>query len=225
MKPLVCLLAILLQNDGMWRNVFLFSIGLTNNLMNVLTHWGRATHVCVGKLTIIGSDNGLSPERRQAIIWTNAVILLIGPLGTNSSDFLIGIHTFSLKKMHWKMSSAKWRSFCLGLNVLNRGQQIKSELEESTHWWLLTLHGTKPLPGSLLTSRQWVQWHFPVGNFGWRIQHVANINLKLQPCQLTGQWVKTHHCHVVLRMHSFVLYGYTATKAPCHLRRPFYTCI
>ena len=28
------------------------------------------THICVGKLTIIGSDNGLSPGRRQAIIWT-----------------------------------------------------------------------------------------------------------------------------------------------------------
>ena len=51
-----------------------------------LTHLGRVTHICVGKLTIIGSDNGLSPERRQAIIWTNAGILLIRPLGTNSSE-------------------------------------------------------------------------------------------------------------------------------------------
>ena len=50
-----------------------------------LTHWGRVTHICVGKLAMIGSDNGLSPARRQAIIWTNAGILLIGPLGTNSS--------------------------------------------------------------------------------------------------------------------------------------------
>ena len=32
-----------------------------------LTHWGRVTHICVGNLTIIGSDNGLSPGRRQAI--------------------------------------------------------------------------------------------------------------------------------------------------------------
>ena len=43
-----------------------------------LTHWGRVTHICISKLTIIGSDNGLSPGRRQAIIWTNAGILLIG---------------------------------------------------------------------------------------------------------------------------------------------------
>ena len=48
-----------------------------------LTHWGRVTHLCVGKLSIIGSDTGLSPGRRQAIIWTNTGILLIGPLGTN----------------------------------------------------------------------------------------------------------------------------------------------
>ena len=41
------------------------------------------THIFVGKLTIIGSDNGLSPDRRQAIIWTNAGILLIRTLGTN----------------------------------------------------------------------------------------------------------------------------------------------
>ena len=63
----------------------------------VLTHWGRVTHICIGKLTIIGSDNGLSPERRQATIWSNAGILLIGPLGTNFSEILIEIQTFSLK--------------------------------------------------------------------------------------------------------------------------------
>ena len=87
-----------------------------------LTHWGRVTHICVSKLTIIGSDNGLSPGRRQAIIWTNAGILLIGPWGTNFSEILIEIHTFSFNKMHLKMS-AKWRPFCPGLNVLK--------------WWLL----------------------------------------------------------------------------------------
>ena len=76
-----------------------------------LTHWGRVTHICVSKLTIIGSDNGLSPGRRQAIIWINARILLIRPLGTNFSEILIRIQTFSFKKMHLKMSSAKWRPF------------------------------------------------------------------------------------------------------------------
>ena len=84
----------------------------------VLTQGGRATQLCVGNLTIIGSDNGLSPGRRQAVIWTNAGILLIGTLGINFSEISIEIHIFSFKKMHLKMSSAKWRLFCLCLNVL-----------------------------------------------------------------------------------------------------------
>ena len=83
------------------------------------------THICVDKLTIIGSDNGLSPERHQAIIWTNAGILLIGPLGTNFSEILIEILTFWFKKMRLKVSSAKWRPFCLGLNVLTHWAQHK----------------------------------------------------------------------------------------------------
>ena len=89
----------------------------------LLTHWGRVTHICVSKLTIIGSDNGLSPGRRQAIIWTNAGILLIRTLGTNFSEILGEINSFSFSKMHLKMSSAKWRLFGLGLNEL-------------THWGL-----------------------------------------------------------------------------------------
>ena len=76
------------------------------------------THICVSKITTIGSDNGLLPGRRQAIIWTSVGILLIGPLGTNFSEILIKIYIFSFKKMHLKMSFAKWRPFCLGLNVL-----------------------------------------------------------------------------------------------------------
>ena len=83
-----------------------------------LTHWGRVTHIWVSKLTITGSDNGLSPGRRQAVIWTNAGIMLIGPLGTNFSEILIEIYIFSFKKMHLKMSSGKWRPSCLGLNVI-----------------------------------------------------------------------------------------------------------
>ena len=77
------------------------------------------THICVSEIIIIGSDNGLSPGRRQAIIWTNAGILLIGPLGIHFSEILIEFNTVSFNKMHLKMSSTKWRLFRLGLNVLN----------------------------------------------------------------------------------------------------------
>ena len=75
------------------------------------------THVCASDLTTIGSYNGLPPSRGQTIIWTGAGIL-IGPLGANCNEILSQIWKSSFKKMHMKLSSAKWRSFCLGLNVL-----------------------------------------------------------------------------------------------------------
>ena len=104
--------------SAMWKDIPRTATQYFLMLWIQLTHWGRVTHICVGNLTIIGSDNGLSPGRRQAITWTNVGILLIGPLGTNFSEMLIEIHTFSFKKIHLKMSSGKWRPFCLGLNVL-----------------------------------------------------------------------------------------------------------
>ena len=92
-----------------------------SKVISLLPLLGRVTHICVSELTIIGSDNGLSPGRRQAIIWNNAGLLLIKPLGTNFSEISIGIQTFSFMKMHLKMS-AKWSPFCLGLNVLRQIQ-------------------------------------------------------------------------------------------------------
>ena len=75
-------------------------------------------HICIRNLTIIGSDNGLLPGQRQAIIWTNVAILLIGPMGTKFSEILTKIYIYSFKKKHLKMSAGKWQPFCLGLNVL-----------------------------------------------------------------------------------------------------------
>ena len=99
-------------------NLILIRTVMASPFRDYLTHWGRVTHICVSKLTIIGSDNGLSPRRCQAIIWTNVGIWLIRPLGITFSEILIGIQTFSFKKMHLQMSSAKCRPSCLGLNVL-----------------------------------------------------------------------------------------------------------
>ena len=67
--------------------------------IQLLIHWGRVMYICISKLAIIGSDNGLSPGRRQALIWTNARILLIGPLRKKKcSEILIKTYIFSLKK-------------------------------------------------------------------------------------------------------------------------------
>ena len=73
---------------------------------------GWVVHICISKLTIIGSDNDLSQGQCQTIIWTNAGILLIWPTGTNFNEILIEIPIFSFKKYIGKC----W-PFCLGLNV------------------------------------------------------------------------------------------------------------
>ena len=67
-----------------------------------LTHWGQVTHICIGDLTVIVSDNGLSPDRRQNITWAETGILLIGLLETNFNEILVEIQTFSFKKCIWK---------------------------------------------------------------------------------------------------------------------------
>ena len=95
------------------------------------------THICISKLTIIGSDNGLSPARRQAIIWTNAGILLIRPLGTNFSEILIEIQSFSFWKSRLKVSSGKWRPFCLCLNVLNCHEGVITSHRNPLIWLLI----------------------------------------------------------------------------------------
>ena len=110
-----------------------------------LTHWGRVTHICVSKLSTIGSDNGLSPDRRQAIIWTNAGLLSIEPLQTYFSENWIKMQPFSLKKMHLKMSSAKWRPSCLGLNVLNINHVVKGVLGMSYGNLLRVIKESGPL--------------------------------------------------------------------------------
>ena len=127
-----------------------FCLGL--NVLIWLIHWGRVTHICLSKLTNIGSDNGLSPEWRQAIIWTNAGILLIGPLGTNFSEILIKIQTFSLKKMHLKMSSAKWRPFCLGLNVLI---WLILPIQSDPHFLQVKQEASR----NQISRRHWKQWN------------------------------------------------------------------
>ena len=80
-------------------------------------------------------------HRRQAIFWTNAIIFLIGLLGTNFTEISIEIHTFSFKKFHLKMSSWKWQPFCLGLNVLRSVSKM-----QIGHWNYILYHlYTSPL--------------------------------------------------------------------------------
>ena len=114
-------------------------------LLRLSTHWGRVTHICVGNLTTIGSYIGLSPGRRQAIIWTNAGILLNESLRTDFSEILIEILTFSFKKTRLKVSSVKWRPFCIGPDVyitsnVTHWSYDKLNMDYGILWDLLVLH-------------------------------------------------------------------------------------
>ena len=110
-----------------WMNIQIVKITIRVDIMIYLTHWGRVTQICnskqniigsdngvtqicISKLNIIGSDNGLSPGRRQAIIWTNAGILLIWPLGTNLGEMFMYFHT---RKCTWKCRLRKGGHFVL----------------------------------------------------------------------------------------------------------------
>ena len=75
-------------------------------------------HICTRNLTIVGSDNGLSPGQHQAVIWTNDRILLNRTFRIDFSEILNKIQAFSFKNMNLNMSSVKWWQFSLGLNVL-----------------------------------------------------------------------------------------------------------
>ena len=81
---------------------------LMQDLSSCINYWGQVTHKCVGNAIIIGSDNALPRGRAPSHylkFWTNAEILLIGPLQTNFSEILIKIHTFlSFKKMRLRVS-------------------------------------------------------------------------------------------------------------------------
>ena len=102
-----------------------------------LTRWGWVTHICINKLTSIGS--GLSPGWHQAIIWTIVGILLIGLLGTNFSEILIKMYTFLFRKMHLEMSSGKWQLFCLSLTTFNHYSSNKYSVlflfHRCIYWW------------------------------------------------------------------------------------------
>ena len=112
-----------------WTNVVQVFVAIWRHqgpsciLLSYLTHWGWVTHICVSKLTTIGSDNGLLHGRRQAIIWTIAAILFIGPLGTNFNEILIGIQTFfHSRKCIWKCHQRN------GIH-LSRPQYVKEQTD------------------------------------------------------------------------------------------------
>ena len=86
---------------------------------DLLTHWGRVTHICVGKLIILGSDYGLSPGRTAPSHYLNQWWDIVNWTLGNKLQRNINRNSHIFEKMQLKMSSGKWRPSCLGLNVLS----------------------------------------------------------------------------------------------------------
>ena len=104
----------------------------------LLTHWGRMTHLYVSKLTRIGSHNRLAPWPAPSHYLTQCWDIVNSNPRNWLRWILSKIHTSSFKKMHLKMSSAKWRQFCLGLNVA------------SWNVFIPTLQGCFPYTGAII---------------------------------------------------------------------------
>ena len=134
------------------RSCMILSINYEIHTSIVITHWDGMTDICFSNRAMFGSDNGLVPGWRQAIIWSNAGILLIAPLWTNFSEMLIEyifiyLSIYSYKKMHLKRSSGKWNPFCLGHHVLR------------------LMNVSKKAPGNpvfFITTMSPIQFHFMV---------------------------------------------------------------
>ena len=135
------------------------------------------TYISISKLTIIGLDNGLSPGRHQAIIWSNAGILFIRPSrkGINFSEILIAIGTFSFKKMHLKMLSGKSWPQCVNTQFCFF---LKVQWMTSHHW---------------LRSQICVKFAWPHQSIAWsKIDiHVSSITLIFCLIQLLTYWWHT----------------------------------
>ena len=198
----------------------------------------------VGNLTIIGSDNGLSHGRRQVIIITNAGILSIGPLWTNFNEILIGIQTFSFKKMHFKMS-AKWRPFCLGLIVLIRSYYLayypgQDDMEATLDG---ILKSELLFPGNIDNIRKKIVIYFQTGTSNhlliwiqFRYWHTIACK-QIQSLFFAFRFVITHKCNQrhsvlvvksylvmhVVRSNTLIIYDYRKVRChPCFRKKRYY---
>ena len=143
-----------------------------------LTHRGRVAHICVSKLNIIGSDNGLSPDRRQVIIRTNTGTLLIRTVGTSFSEILSKINIFSFKKMRLKMSSVKWRHICLVLNVLTADTLVTCICDTS----IVSYHSITKACSCTSISQYFFAWEHMRQNINFIL--LLNIRSKKRSCRI-----------------------------------------
>ena len=130
-----------------------------------LTHLPQCRTYASVTWVSIGSDNVLSPDRRQAIMRTNAGILLIGPSGTRFSEIQIKIQKFSFMKVHFKMSYRY--KFVRRRQKTMSYQYRKSHCGDKTVVRSSYLHNGISYTG-MMTSSYWIRTHVS--------DHRANAN-------------------------------------------------
>ena len=75
------------------------------------------THICVSKLSTIGSDNQLLLVRRQGNTWTHDVLSYCWQIRNNCNEMLIKIKQSSNRNMSFRMSLVKWLQCCVSADV------------------------------------------------------------------------------------------------------------
>ena len=106
---ILSLIAIAKSVCANWTRYLMFS----NKPTTRLTHWGRVTHICVNKLTIIGSDNDLSLGLRKTFRWN---------FKRNSYIF---IQENSFENVVWEVATILSRPQCVNRMWLKRTRKPK----------------------------------------------------------------------------------------------------
>ena len=138
----------------------------------------------------IGSDNGLAPIRCQAIIYTNAGLLSIGPLGTNFSEILIKIHFFIYE-------NASENNVCEMAAILSRGRCVNFPCGWTTIATVMWF-----------TRSDQRRYFESVYYFTW---HSMSSRLKSRPNQVLWYWMK------ILTLFSVFMYYSTWLEPPCSI--------
>ena len=97
------------------------------------------THICIAKLTIIGSDNGLSPGRHQAIIWTTAGILLIGPLGTQFSEIFSRNSNILIQDIAFENVVCEKAAILSQPQCVNADMRCIAKVTETVLWYIFII--------------------------------------------------------------------------------------
>ena len=148
------------------------------------------THICVSKLNIIGSDNGLSCGRRQAIIWTNTWILLIGHLRTNFREIPIGPFYIFIEENALKCRLRNGRGMSY-INSLWPGDAI----------WR---HGTRSTLAQVMAccltalSHYLSQCWLIIGEVPWH----SSQGIIIRRCEDSDQWKKIENCSFTMASRS-----------------------